>query len=88
MIGDCRTRKRNYSQPIDLERFLLLYRRHATIECMQRAEEIETAWRREDHTGDRLFAYYGMLGAIYEAGRIQGIRDERARRRAPAIGRG
>ena len=77
----------NYKTPsapelVNPETFIPIYLRHATTEAMTRAEEIMTEYMKQsdpDNEPDEMWYYMSLLGAIYEAGRIQGKREERLR---------
>ena len=56
-------------------------REYITLDELQKAAAVARALPPED-TGDLMYDHYCMLSAIYAAGRIQGIREERARRRS------
>lgn len=77
----------NYKRPtpgrlVDPEAFVSLYKHRATCEATYRAKEIQDAWfRLERGEPDRTWVYMSMIGAIYEAGRLQGIREERRKKR-------
>lgn len=79
----------NFAKPfparmVDPKNFVALYQRIATCESMYRAEEVANEWKvqiRSVPVDDPRFDYMSMLGAIYEAGRVQGIREERRRKK-------
>ena len=57
--------------------------RYLTLDDIQRAVKIAKAWQHpySDHPD---CDYYCMLSSVYVAGRIQGIREERAKARGAA----
>ena len=75
--------KSNIPELINPESFVMLYMRHATVDAMQKAKDIydecidqEGRWA----AGDEYWDAMSILGAIYEAGRVQGKREERVKR--------
>lgn len=58
--------------------------KYITADEVQRAREIAEIWH-HPHSKHPDFDYYCMLSAIYAAGRIQGIRESRARMRIKGI---
>lgn len=78
MLGDQRTHFNNY---VDIKEFLALYEKHTTTEAMVIANEVFDLWcARCRRSGDSKFDFVLGLGAVYEAGRIQGIREERRKK--------
>ena len=63
---------------IDPEEIVNLTLRFASLNRVYATQEVYEAWwkKRKDSEVDRLFA----LAAIFEAGRIHGLREERQRR--------
>ena len=51
-----------------------------TAADLYRAHDIVTAWGKR-HKNDSTFDYMCMCAMIYTAGRVQGIREERAKRK-------
>ena len=82
MLGNCA--KPFPARMVNPKNFVELYKRIATCESLYRAEEIMDEWRiqkRSAPVNDPVFDYMSMLGAIYEAGRVQGIREERSKKK-------
>lgn len=59
---------------------IYLMRNYGTTADVQAAAGIRKAWI-EEHGETSMFDFLCMLGAIYTAGRIEGIRSERGRRK-------
>ena len=80
MLGNC---ARPFPEKmVNPKSFVALYAHEATCESIYRAEEIQNEWQRQGWlTGDRRYDYMSMIGAIYEAGRLQGIREERRKKK-------
>lgn len=58
---------------------------HAKIEEMYRVKDLYTAYREARGTDtDSLWDIMRLLSFVYDTARIQGIREERARRAQPA----
>lgn len=77
MIG-----KQDTPQLITAQEAVKLSRRAGTIDSLELARNIAIEWKRtSDGNNDPIFNYLCMLGAIYDAGRIQGIREQRQTRR-------
>ncbi len=73
---------REYPELCTAEEIIALSK-FATVESAERAQRIFDATkdsRKEDR--DTFWTFYCALANIYDAGRIQGIREERMRRRA------
>ena len=51
------------------------------ISSINIARDIEKAYLELETCNDCKWLHYGVLAAIFESGRIQGIREERARKR-------
>ena len=66
---------------VNPETFVPLYLHHATIGAMERARKIQEEYIRQDpwKDADPEWWFASMLGAVYEAGRVQGKREERER---------
>ena len=79
MMGDQRRSIELLASP---EEVISIYRKHGTISSLHAAEAIWKAWRLHGRTtGDAVYDFDCLLGAIFEAGRVQGIREERFRRK-------
>ena len=56
--------------------------KHSTVQSMDAALDVWAEWERHGHkTGVVEYDLQLLLSAIYDAGRVQGIREERRRRR-------
>ena len=66
---------------VNPETFVPLYLHHATIGAIERARKIQEEYIRQDpwKDADPEWWFASMLGAVYEAGRVQGKREERER---------
>ena len=66
---------------VNPETFVTLYLRHATVGAMERARKIRAEYIRQDpwNDADPEWWFASMMGAVYEAGRMQGKREERER---------
>jgi len=80
MVGNCA--KPFPERMVNPERFIQVYRRCTTAEAVFRADEIAREYRSQSPEQFIVMSEDCMwlLGAIYEAGRIQGKREERQRR--------
>lgn len=74
---------------VEPESFITMYTQHATYTCMNRARDVAQAYKKKKpgRLTDWLIDLNSwdvmtLLGAIYEAGRLQGIREERRKKRA------
>ena len=67
---------------VNPETFVPLYLHHATIGAIERARKIQEEYIRQDpwKDADPEWWFASMMGAVYEAGRMQGKREERERR--------
>lgn len=71
---------------IDLSHDIPLIAKYNTIDYLHRADNAFQAWLKNQDIkqlsmpADR-FQFYCALGAVYQIGRIQGIREERQRRK-------
>ena len=75
--------KKAHKRLVDPLEIVELFDRFGTAEAIADAAAIFYEWQeRGKKNTDRLFDRLCLLGAIFEAGRIQGIREERSRRRA------
>lgn len=76
-------RKREHERLVDPVQIVELFDRFGTSEAIADGAAIFYEWQEHGRKStDRLFDSLCILGAIFEAGRIQGIREERSRRRA------
>ena len=74
--------KRDHKRLVDPLEIVELFDKHGTAEAIADAAAIFYEWQEHGRKNtDRLFDSLCILGAIFEAGRIQGIREERSRRR-------
>ena len=66
---------------VNPETFVPLYLHHATIGAIERSRKIQEEYIRQDpwKDADPEWWFASMLGAVYEAGRVQGKREERER---------
>lgn len=67
---------------ITAEEVVEIFRRAGTVESLQRARDIEQAYTKLnniENEPDLTWYKYGLLAAVYDGGRIQGIREERAK---------
>lgn len=74
MIGE------NIPQTLITPQEISVLRKYITLDELQKAAEVVRALQLRP-SGDPTSDYYCMLSAIYAVGRIQGIREERARRK-------
>lgn len=77
--------KRDFPELITPQEAAELCSSYGTTECITRGRSIaEAVSQRESKNSynDPHWVYYVSLGTIYEAGRIQGIREERLKRKA------
>ena len=83
-----RNKSRCSAPLVDPAMFIHLYNDHATIEAEIAANAVFESWRTHGkRTGDVDGDFFSMLGAVYEAGRLQGIREERMKKSlARAVG--
>ena len=76
--------KKHTKELITPEEIVSITGRAGTIDSINRARDIEQAFlelnKGSDCSGNK-WTYYCLLSAIYDGGRIQGIREERARKR-------
>lgn len=80
MIGNA---KRAFPELITPAEAVALSVKYGTAEAGARAIDIANEYQRQtEGERDRRFREYWTLAAIYDAGRMQGIREERARRKA------
>lgn len=74
--------KENIPELISAEEAAAISYRAGTISSMDRAREIMDAYLKlEPLTDDQKYYAYCVLATIYDAGRIQGIREERLKRK-------
>ena len=77
MIG-----KQDIPQLITAQEAVEISRRAGAIDSVNMARDIALEWKRtSDGLRGRAFDYWCMLASIYDAGRIQGIREQRQRAR-------
>lgn len=79
--------KKHTKELITPEEIVSITGRAGTIDSVDRARDIEQAFfelNKGKACNDSKWAYYCLLSAIYDGGRIQGIREERARQREKA----
>lgn len=78
--------KNHPGRMITAEESVAISHRAATVDSCFIAREISHEYMMQNppREGEYTLWLYCMYGAIYDAGRIQGIREERARRRAKA----
>ena len=72
--------KKNIPRYVDPKGFIKLYNRYATVDCIYRAQEIADEYKRSKQRtwgNEPTWDYMSMLGAVFEAGRTQGKREER-----------
>lgn len=77
--------KRDFPELITPQEAAELCSSYGTTESMERGRNIAEAVRQSESKksyNDPHWVYYVSLGTIYEAGRIQGIREERLKRKA------
>ena len=75
--------KKEHERLVDPVQIVELFGRFGTSEAIADGAAIFYAWQeRGGKSTDGLFDSLCLLGALYEAGRIQGIREERRRRKA------
>ena len=75
--------KKNTKEMITAQEIVAICDKAGTIDSIDRARAIEQAFlelNKDDNT-DSKWKYYCMLAAIYDGGRIQGIREEKARQK-------
>ena len=84
--------KRDFPELITPQEAAELCARYGTTECIERGRNIaEAVKQRETESGwnnDPYWIYYVSLGTIYEAGRIQGIREERLKKKERTFANG
>ena len=74
--------KRDHKRLVDPLEIVELFDRFGTSEAIADGAAIFYEWQEHGKKStDRLFDSLCLLGAVFEAGRIQGIREERRRRR-------
>ena len=75
------TGKRQFPELITAAEAVKLGREEGTRESIDRAVQIVNEWQKAKQFPDSPgYDYWCMLATIYDAGRIQGIREERKRR--------
>ena len=76
MLG---TGKKDVPRYIDPKGFVDLYLKYATVDCIYRAQEVADEFMRSkpNRGDDELFYFMSLLGAVFEAGRMQGMREVR-----------
>lgn len=86
MIG-----KRDFPELITPQEIAELCSSYGTTESIERSMNIVQAVRQresKDSRNDPHWVYYVVLGTIYEAGRIQGIREERLKKKERTFANG
>lgn len=75
--------KNSPKELISAEEVALVCKRAGTLDSIYRAIDIEKeVWKLNEHEKDLLWLRRKILAAIYDGGRMQGIREERARQKA------
>lgn len=72
------------SQPsilVTVDEVVTLCRKYGTSETADFCYEVAKEWNKRSHQPDSLFSQMCMLSCCFDAGRIQGIREERTTRR-------
>lgn len=68
---------------IDPQEVITTARKYGTVDTVDIAVQLRDEWNRQTNTalwnGERDFKTLCMLAAIFDAGRMQGIREERAK---------
>lgn len=66
---------------VTVDEVVTLCRKYGTSETADFCYEVAKEWNRRSHHPDSLFSQMCMLSCCFDAGRIQGIREERTTRR-------
>lgn len=73
--------RRTRQQPYSVQEAVAVAYKSATVSSIERAEEIFLEYRRACRRNGWSWILPFTAGIIYEAGRIEGIREERQRRK-------
>lgn len=79
MVGNL---KRQPKIMVTIEEVVTLCKNHCTNETGYFCYEVATEWKRRNSQMDGLFSQIWMYSCLFEAGRIQGIREERRKRQS------
>lgn len=79
MMGNCGKKIENLISP---EEVVAMFRKNGDLQSIANAVAIHNEWQRTSKAENEIgngWDFAGMIGCIFEAGRVQGIREERAK---------